>query len=207
MRNDIGRQSQRRYRSVAAGQATAVLVFTRAAEATGLEPCHAHLTKGDPPVDIDAKPVACTTPRRRATADGRWRQRARFAGAKHLNRERARMRVKRIGWAGTRTSEYDAMVAFLQAVLGLTTSQEGPDFAAFQLPEGGTFEVFGPRDQDHAHFSTGPVVGFVVDDLGAAVRELEAAGVELLGGQVDERGGGWRHFRAPDGNVYELTSG
>jgi hypothetical protein len=47
----------------------------------------------------------------------------------------------------------------------------------------------------------------VVDDLGAAVRELEAAGVELLGGQVDEHGGGWRHFRAPDGNVYELTSG
>ena len=102
------------------------------------------------------------------------------------------MRVKRIGWAGTRTSEYPAMVAFLQAVLGLTTSQEGPDFAAFQLPEGGTFEVFGPRDPDHAHFSTGPVVGFVVDDLTTAVRELEAAGVELLGGQVDERGGGWR---------------
>ena len=117
------------------------------------------------------------------------------------------MRVKRIGWAGTRTSEYLAMVAFLQGVLGLTTSQEGSDFAAFQLPEGGTFEVFGPRDQDHAHFSTGPVVGFVVEDLTAAVRELEAAGVELLGGQVDERGGGWRHFRAPDGNVYELTSG
>ena len=117
------------------------------------------------------------------------------------------MRVKGIGWAGTRTSEYSAMVAFLQGVLGLTTSQEGSDFAAFRLPEGGTFEVFGPRDQDHEHFSTGPVVGFVVDDLTAAVRELEAAGVELLGGQMDERGGGWRHFRAPDGNVYELTSG
>jgi len=87
------------------------------------------------------------------------------------------MRVKRIGWAGTRTSQYPAMVAFLQTVLGLTTSQEGADFAAFKLPEGGTFEVFGPRDRDHAHFSTGPVVGFVVDDLPAAVRELEAAGV------------------------------
>ena len=117
------------------------------------------------------------------------------------------MRVKRIGWAGTRTSEYPAMVAFLQTVLGLTTSQEASDFAAFQLPEGGTFEVFRPGDQDHEHFSTGPVVGFVVDDLTAAVRELKAAGVELLGGQIDERGGGWRHFRAPDGNVYELTSG
>jgi predicted enzyme related to lactoylglutathione lyase len=86
------------------------------------------------------------------------------------------MRVKRIGWAGTRTNAYPAMVAFLQAVLGLTRSQEGSDFAAFQLPEGGTFEVSGPGDRDHAHFSTGPVVGFVVDDLPAAVRELEAAG-------------------------------
>jgi hypothetical protein len=38
------------------------------------------------------------------------------------------------------------------------------------------------------------VVGFLVDDLAAAVRELEAVGVELLGGQVDERRGGWRHF-------------
>jgi hypothetical protein len=71
------------------------------------------------------------------------------------------MRVKRIGWAGTRTGEYPAMVAFLQGVLGLTTSQEGFDFAAFQLPEGGTVEVVGPGDQDHAHFATGPVVGFV----------------------------------------------
>jgi predicted enzyme related to lactoylglutathione lyase len=80
------------------------------------------------------------------------------------------MRVTRIGWAGTRTSEYSAMVAFLQTVLGLTTSQEASDFAAFQLPEGGTFEVFGPADQHHERFSTGPVVGFVVEDLTAAVR-------------------------------------
>jgi predicted enzyme related to lactoylglutathione lyase len=137
----------------------------------------------------------------------RQRRRGRIAGTRHLSRGAARMRVTRIGWAGTRTSEYPAMVAFLQTILGLTTSQEASDFAAFQLPEGGTFEVFGPADQDHEHFSTGPVVGFVVEDLTAAVRELEAAGVELLGGQMDERGGGWRHFRAPDGNVYELTSG
>jgi hypothetical protein len=43
------------------------------------------------------------------------------------------------------------------------------------------------------------VVGFLVDDLAAAMRELEAVGVELLGGQVDERRGGWRHFRAEPG--------
>jgi hypothetical protein len=62
------------------------------------------------------------------------------------------------------------MVAFLQAVLGLITSQEGSDFAAPNCRRGARFEVFGPRDQDHAHFSTGPVVGFVVEDLTAAVR-------------------------------------
>jgi catechol 2,3-dioxygenase-like lactoylglutathione lyase family enzyme len=116
------------------------------------------------------------------------------------------MRVQRIGWAGTRTDEYPAMVAFLQEVLGLTIDHEESGFAAFRLPDGDTFEVFGPGDRDHEYFTTGPVVGFVVDDLAAAVGALEAAGVELLGGGT-YRGGSWRHFRAPDGNVYELTSG
>jgi hypothetical protein len=51
------------------------------------------------------------------------------------------------------------------------------------------------------------VVGFVVDDIAAAVRALAGAGVELLGGHLGGPDGSWRHFRAPDGNVYELTSG
>jgi catechol 2,3-dioxygenase-like lactoylglutathione lyase family enzyme len=116
------------------------------------------------------------------------------------------MQVTGIGWAGTRTSDYSAMVEFLTAVLGLTLAREAPDFAVLDLPSGDTFEVFGPSDLDHLYFTTGPVVGFVVEDLPAAVAELEQAGVELLGGQVDDRGEGWRHFRAPDGNVYELTN-
>jgi hypothetical protein len=97
-------------------------------------------------------------------------------------------------------------VAFLQAVLRLTTSQQGSDFAAFQLPEGGTFEVVGPRDQDHAHFSTGPVVGSWSTTSPPPSGSWRQPGGAPRG-QVDERGGGWRHFRAPDGNVYELTSG
>jgi predicted enzyme related to lactoylglutathione lyase len=117
------------------------------------------------------------------------------------------MQVTRIGWAGTRTDRYSAMVDFLTAVLGLTLERQEPDFAVLQLPSGDKVEVYGPSDQDHQHFTTGPVVGFVVQDLPAAVAELEQAGVELLGGHVDEQGEGWRHFRAPDGNVYELSSG
>ena len=52
------------------------------------------------------------------------------------------------------------------------------------------------------HFATGPVVGFAVRDLAAAVEELRRAGVELLG----EPGPAWQHFRGPDGNVYELVT-
>jgi catechol 2,3-dioxygenase-like lactoylglutathione lyase family enzyme len=77
----------------------------------------------------------------------------------------------------------------------------------FALPGDALLEVFGPGDPDHDHFSTGPVVGFFVDDIEAARDELERAGVELLGplGGAKETGQ-WAHFRAPDGNVYELTA-
>jgi hypothetical protein len=115
--------------------------------------------------------------------------------------------VTGIGWAGTRTEAYRPMVEFLTTVLGLTVAHQDQKVTAFELPSRERFEVFGPDDQDHRHFTTGPVVGFVVRDLPAAVAELERAGVELLGGQVNDAGEGWRHFRAPDGNVYELTSG
>jgi catechol 2,3-dioxygenase-like lactoylglutathione lyase family enzyme len=39
------------------------------------------------------------------------------------------MQVTRIGWAGTGTGDYSAMVQFLTAVLGLTLAREAPDFA------------------------------------------------------------------------------
>jgi len=63
------------------------------------------------------------------------------------------------------------MADFLTAVLGLTLARQEPDFAVLDLPSGDTFEVFGPSDQDHQHFTTGPVVGFVVEDLPAAVAQ------------------------------------
>jgi len=97
------------------------------------------------------------------------------------------MQVTGIGWAGTRTDGYGAMVAFCTGVLGLTREYEQRDFAVLGLPSGDTFEVFCPSDQGHRYFTTGPVVGFTVEDLPAAVAELERAGVELLGGQVASR--------------------
>jgi hypothetical protein len=39
-----------------------------------------------------------------------------------------------------------------------------------------------------------------------ARRELEAAGVEIVGELGRDSNWEWLHFRAPDGNLYELAS-
>jgi catechol 2,3-dioxygenase-like lactoylglutathione lyase family enzyme len=115
--------------------------------------------------------------------------------------------IKGLAWAGTRTDRYAETVAFFRDVLGLRVVFAGDHQAVFALPGGALVEVFGPGDPDHDHFATGPVVGFLVDDIEAGRAELERAGVELLGplGGAPETGR-WAHFRAPDGNVYELTA-
>jgi catechol 2,3-dioxygenase-like lactoylglutathione lyase family enzyme len=74
------------------------------------------------------------------------------------------------------------------------------------LPDGGKVEIFGPRSEHNRHFDSGPVAGFLVDDVAAATAELRAAGVAiLLASEVDDAGNAWVHFRAPDGNIYEFT--
>ena len=122
------------------------------------------------------------------------------------------MKVKRLGWLGTRTQRFEDMRRFLQEVMGLALVNEEPDFAMFRLP-GGTrdfVEVIGPSDTDYTFYTTGPVVGFVVEDLEGARAEMEAAGVELIGPLTWAKtleGYGWFHFRGPDGNVYGVLQG
>ena len=112
------------------------------------------------------------------------------------------MDVTGLGWSGTRTTQGAELANFYQHVLQLELVHHEPGFWVFQLPDGRNVEVFGTDYPGKEHFETGPVVGFAVTDLPAAVQELRQAGVELLG----EPGPTWQHFRAPDGNVYELVA-
>lgn len=116
------------------------------------------------------------------------------------------MQVKRIGWLGTRTERAAEMITFLQTVLGLQVASEEEGFVALRLPNGDHVEVFRPDAPGRDYFTTGPVAGFVVEDIEAAYAALQAAGVELLS-PLNSWADGQRsvHFRAPDGNVYELT--
>jgi len=114
--------------------------------------------------------------------------------------------VQGIAWVGTRTDRWSDMVRMFEGVLGLRRRHDQPGIAVFVLDNGDTVEVFTTDEPDHLHFTTGPVVGFAVEDIDAARAELEAAGVDVLG--PIQRGGGlaWLHFRGADGNVWELTA-
>jgi catechol 2,3-dioxygenase-like lactoylglutathione lyase family enzyme len=73
-------------------------------------------------------------------------------------------------------------------------------------PEGSKVEAFGPDSAINRHFTTGPVAGFLVDDIRTATAELRSAGVEILfESGLDDSGNAWVHFRAPDGNICEFT--
>ena len=114
------------------------------------------------------------------------------------------MKVLSLAWVGTRTDAYAETLAFFEDVLGLGVHSSETDFAVLEVPDGATVEIFGPATRYNQHL-THPVAGFVVADLGDAVAELEAAGIEIV---LPRQGGGarsWVHFRAPDGFVYELA--
>jgi predicted enzyme related to lactoylglutathione lyase len=116
----------------------------------------------------------------------------------------AGMEIKRLSWLGIRTEKFEEMTSFLEHALGLRKEIAESGRTMFRLPIGDPIDVFDSADERYLHFTTGPVVGFLVDDVEAASAELEAAGGELIG--PVQRGDGfmWAHFRAPDGNLYEL---
>jgi catechol 2,3-dioxygenase-like lactoylglutathione lyase family enzyme len=114
------------------------------------------------------------------------------------------MEVTGLGWCGTRTEHDQQLADFYEQVLGLrpVPGENEPGLRVFELPDGRHVEVFGSQFHGREHFDRGPVVGFAVRDLPAAVQKLRDAGIELLG----EPGPTWQHFRGPDGNVYELVA-
>jgi catechol 2,3-dioxygenase-like lactoylglutathione lyase family enzyme len=119
------------------------------------------------------------------------------------------MEVRNVRWVGIRTDRYDEMVGFLRDVLGLRTNFEEPTTVEFETSEGDEIQVMAPGDPYYDFFrehATGPVPLFEVDDVGAAQRELEAAGIEIVGSPGRDSRWEWIHVRAPDGNLYELAS-
>ena len=107
--------------------------------------------------------------------------------------------VRGLVFVGTRTPAVRPMTTFARDVLGLVPRTDG-GAAYFDLPDGSSSAVQPTDDLEPAERT----VGFLVDDLDAAVAELHAAGVAT--DEVAQSGAQrWVHFRAPDGRLYELV--
>jgi catechol 2,3-dioxygenase-like lactoylglutathione lyase family enzyme len=113
--------------------------------------------------------------------------------------------VRGLGWMGVRTAAADAMVGMYRDALGLEVVHEGAGSTWFRTGDGTQIHVYGPTDDDHDFFGSGPVVGLSVERFEPARAALEAAGIEFVYPEPQRAGGiAWQHFRAPDGNVYEI---
>ena len=116
-----------------------------------------------------------------------------------------------------RTDDVDAMTSFFRDVIGLEPAGAGETVTFQRLPthRRDLVEVYA---QDHRDARLIPddadfVMGFVVDDIRAAVTEVQVAGLEIVGEPVwaaeafDDPTLGefaWFFVRAPDGRVFAI---
>ena len=114
------------------------------------------------------------------------------------------LQISSLTWMGLSTLQFEETAAFYQDRLGLAVVEATENLIECALPDRSSVEAFRRgSDMDHPHFRTGPVPGFGVADLGRAQRTLEDRGVTVIRSRRSAHGG-WAHFRAPDGNVYEI---
>ena len=114
------------------------------------------------------------------------------------------MPVRGLVWLGLQTEQFDAMERLFRALFGAEADGREPGFRLWRLGNGDLVELFAGGTKPP--FGSAPVVGFLVDDLNEARRELVEAGAEIVGGYgPNEDGYASLHFRAPDGNIYEVV--
>jgi catechol 2,3-dioxygenase-like lactoylglutathione lyase family enzyme len=117
------------------------------------------------------------------------------------------VKVLGIVWTGVRTDHFGDMLGMLRDIMGLSVVHAEDDFVELKARNGDTVELFGQASKYNTHFTSSPVVGFQVDDIERARRELAENGIRLIGGVKHENdGSAWQHFKGPDGNIYEITS-
>jgi catechol 2,3-dioxygenase-like lactoylglutathione lyase family enzyme len=112
--------------------------------------------------------------------------------------------IRSLRFLGVRTNAFDAMVALYRDVLQLDPIVDRPGAAWFHAADGASIHVYAADDEDHDFFGAGPVVGIAVDDFERARAAMVAAGIEFIGEPQRDGSVAWNHYRAPDGNVYEI---
>ena len=116
------------------------------------------------------------------------------------------MTVLKVDFVGIRSDRLDETVALFRDVLGVSVNRQTDDLVAFKLADGTVLELYGPANEFHSFFTTGPVVAFRVDNFDVARRTMLAAGIKFIGDvQHAADDVSWQHFYCPDGTVLELS--
>ena len=109
-------------------------------------------------------------------------------------------------WIGIVADDLEAQRRFYRDVLGFKEVETGEGWVQFDMGSGRLLEILARTESpqyDRRRFQP----GFRVDDIHAAVAELESRGVERIteieGGT--DSGQYWCYFRDPEGNVFELA--
>jgi len=73
------------------------------------------------------------------------------------------MTVLKVGFVGIRSDRLDETVALFRDVMGVPVTRQADDLVGFRLADGSVLELYGPTNEFHAFFTTGPVVAFRVE--------------------------------------------
>ena len=114
------------------------------------------------------------------------------------------MTVSKVGFVGIRTDRLDETVALFRDILGMKVSRQTDDLVGFKLADGTILEFYDPANEFHGFFTTGPVVGFRVDNFDVTRQAMLAAGVKFIGDVQHADGVSWQHFHGPDGTILEI---
>jgi catechol 2,3-dioxygenase-like lactoylglutathione lyase family enzyme len=111
-------------------------------------------------------------------------------------------------WIGVVVDDLEEQRHFYRDKLGFRETGSSLDWAHFQVPGGGLFELI-RRDPSPQHDGKRFQVGFTVEDIHAVREELVRRGVEPISNIEGGEGAGslnmWCYFRDPEGNVFEIT--
>ncbi len=114
------------------------------------------------------------------------------------------MKLLGIVWTGVETAQFDAMATFMERLIGTVATRQEPGFRLWSLPDGDIVELYAGGAKPS--FGSAPVAGFRVGALHAGRNLLADLGAEIVGSYGPNADGyASIHFRAPDGNIYELT--
>jgi hypothetical protein len=126
--------------------------------------------------------------------------------------ERDARLVTGFDWLLSCTTEFEATIAFVRDVLGLTIARQGmaqtdthfSRYACATLPSGDTLEIVEPAESA-GQLSSKQILCLSVPDLLQARAEMESRGAVFVSELFDDSTGlGWIYLQAPGGNIYQI---